>query len=262
MSSFQLVAVCIVCVLLSTCNGYCWHNRNFCGRGSSSCTTGGQGECVASGEACECEYGHDGPPIVEPTMEPTIIPTVYNCAFEYEILDEPVAWSGARDHCQAIYNSDIATISTVDDFECALYRIEELSIIESAFILLSHGERLFYDNKPCPFEQGMVAYCPKLLLLPWKNTTPMDCSMDGSRCARIIPDKGVINNDISCEETLIAVLCNPEKKCFCVIVYFIVFVLFCWLYRFCFSQFVIIFLIFYIFSMFYVLISRKKKKKK
>eukprot|EP01083_Nonionella_stella_P039348 107018_1 len=132
-------------------------------------------------------------------------------AFEYEILDEPVAWSGARDHCQAIYNSDIATISTVDDFECALYRIEELSIIESAFILLSHGERLFYDNKPCPFEQGMVAYCPKLLLLPWKNTTPMDCSMDGSRCARIIPDKGVINNDISCEETLIAVLCNPEK---------------------------------------------------
>eukprot|EP01083_Nonionella_stella_P082994 229313_1 len=173
----------------------CWHKTDQCAMGNDECL-GNDEYCVHNeGYGCQCDSDS------------------LHCAFNptYTILDQPLSWFDARDYCETVHSSSLATISTVNEFECVLRQISTASRNEPAFVLLSHQGRLFYDNKPCPREHN-IGYCPKLALLPWANGIPLDCSVDGSRCVRVIPEQQAINNDVPCEETLNAVLCNPENS--------------------------------------------------
>eukprot|EP01083_Nonionella_stella_P144700 452233_1 len=170
----------------------CWYKDDQCGMGNDRCPAD-QPWCVDSDGTCQCSDDS------------------LHCAFKYTILDQPLSWFDAQNYCETVHHSSLATISTVGEFECVLDQISTASAIEPAFILLSHQGRLFYDNRPCPREHN-IAYCPKLALLPWANGIPIDCSIDGSRCVRVIPQQQAINNDVPCEETLNAVLCNPENS--------------------------------------------------
>eukprot|EP01083_Nonionella_stella_P082995 229315_1 len=196
----SIVSMCLFSPVPITPCLPCWNKTDQCAMGNDECP-GSRPKCVSDGVDCVCLHGD--------------LDSLNDCTgafnYKYEILDQPLSWFDARNYCETVHNSALATISTVAEFECVLDQISTVSATEPAFLLLSHQGRLFYDNRPCPREHNL-AWCPKLALLPWADGIPIDCAIDGSRCVRVIPEQQAINNDVPCEETLNAVLCNPENS--------------------------------------------------
>ena len=120
----------------------------------------------------------------------------------------------AQEYCEREYNSDLATIQTEAHLRRALEIIADgnpkfIGLISDSINRLKSIPHYFaYDNGDlCPDEcngkHSGACLCPDF----WIEGEPMQCKV-GSECVRLIPNEEKLNNDVVCEDTSTAILCN------------------------------------------------------